>query len=257
MSPVQFDYTPFAVTYEFRPDYVPDVIRAVLRTAHVEPGDSACDIGAGSAHLTIPLLEYGLWVDAVEPNAAMRGIGERRTASFGSVRWHEGVGENTGQPTGRYALVTFGSSFDRTDQPRALVETARLLRPGGYFVCGWNHRVLDDPLQAKVEALIHDYVPDYQYGLRRSDPSAVIADSGLFETPVKLSGRIVYRVNAEIWCDAWRSHSTLGLQAGPRFDEVVDAIRRLVRDVAGDQVEVPYVTRMWVARLRGSSDDAS
>ena len=246
----QFDYTPYAADYASRPDYVPGVLSAMLSIAGVRPGDTVCDVGAGSAHMTLPLLDYGLRVDAVEPTPAMRAVGEERTAGRDDVRWYEGFGEDTGRPSGRYPLVTFGSSFDRTERPRALRETARILQPGGFFACAWNHRDLDDPLQARVEALIHELVPGYAYGARRADQSAVIDESGLFGPPVYLSGTTMHRVPTDVWCDAWSSHSTLGEQAGDRFDDVLQAIRDLVDDEVDDAVDVPYVTRVWVARLR-------
>jgi SAM-dependent methyltransferase len=246
----QFDYSPYAADYASRPDYVPNVISATLSIAGVGPDDIVCDVGAGSAHLTIPLLEHGLRVDAVEPTSAMREVGERRTLGMGNVQWYEGFGEDTSRPANRYSLVTFGSSFDRTDRSRALRETARILRPGGFFACCWNHRDLDEPLQAKVEALIHERVPGYDYGTRRADQSAVIDESGLFEPAVFLSGKTTHRVVTGVWCDAWSSHSTLGQQAGSQFDEVVDAIRNLVTAEVGDFIDVPYVTRVWVAKLR-------
>jgi SAM-dependent methyltransferase len=245
-----FDYSPYAADYASRPDYVPGVLSAMLAIANAQAGDVVCDVGAGSAHMTIPLLENGLRVDAVEPTPAMRAVGERRTAGLANVRWHEGFGEDTGRPAAHYSLVTFGSSFDRTDRPRALRETARILRSGGFFACAWNHRDLEEPLQAQVEALIHDFIPGYAYGARRADQSAVIEESELFESPVFLSGRTTHRVPAAAWCDAWSSHSTLGQQAGDRFEAVLEAIRDLVMAEVDDFVDVPYVTRVWVAKLR-------
>ena len=45
------------------------------------------------------------------------------------------VRENTGQSSGRFGLVTFGSSFNVCDREKALEETARILKPGGWFAC--------------------------------------------------------------------------------------------------------------------------
>jgi ubiquinone/menaquinone biosynthesis C-methylase UbiE len=244
----RFDYSPYARTYRERVEYVPSVITSVLRTAGVRPGDQVCDIGAGSGHLTEPLARFGLRVDAVEPTPAMRAVGEARTTDLDGVSWYAGTGESSGRPGGRYPLVTFGSSFDRTDRPAALGETARILAPGGYFVCMWNHRVLTDPLQARVEALIEELVPGFDYGIRRTDQSKTIVDSGLFESPVLISGEQVFRRSTEAWCDAWASHATLGEQAGSRFGEVVEAIRELVRGATGEWIDIPYVTKAWVAR---------
>lgn len=248
--PVKFDFGKYAATYGSRAEYVPRVVRSVLLTATVGRGDVACDVGAGSGHLTAPLLEHGLTVDAVEPSPEMRALGERRTADHPAVTWYEGIGEDTGRPAGHYDLVSFGSSFDRTDRPAALREVARILRPGGHFVCLWNHRLLDDPLQARIEALIRKHIPDFQYGTRRSDQRSTIEESGLFEDPVRISGSTVYQFDSDAWCDVWRSHSTLGEQAGDRFDAVLDDIRALVRRDSGDRIAVPYETVAWVARCK-------
>ncbi|MCP2337302.1 class I SAM-dependent methyltransferase [Actinomadura rupiterrae] len=255
MTSLKHDYTPFSSTYAQRPDYAPGVVDGLVRIAGAGPDDRVCDIGAGSGHLTVPLLDSGLIVDAVEPNAAMREIGMGRTAGFPRVAWHEGFGESTGRAAGVYRLVTFGSSFDRTERAAALQEADRILRPGGYFACLWNHRDLNDPLQAQIEALIHRQVPDYDYGPRRQDPSPVIRASGLFEEPLALQQRVVHPVDAESWCDAWSSHMTLGTQAGDRFGDVLDGIRTLVRAHAGGVVEVPYTTRLWIARARSDRGD--
>jgi SAM-dependent methyltransferase len=251
-----YDYSGYARTYHERPGYVRSAILGVLRMAGARAGDRACDIGAGSGHLTEPLLRFGLRVDAVEPVPAMRAIGERRTAGFRDVTWYSGTGESSGRPAGAYSLVTFGSSFDRTDRSAALRETARILAPSGYFACLWNHRVLTDPLQARVEDLIRDLVPGFDYGIRRTDQTKAIMDTGLFEPPVRIAGERVFRLPAEAWCDAWASHATLGEQAGSRFGEVVDAIRALVRGAVGAWIDVPYVTRAWVARRADAGADA-
>ncbi|HWM01027.1 MAG TPA: class I SAM-dependent methyltransferase [Actinophytocola sp.] len=255
MSTVQYDFTNYAATYEYRPDYAPQVLDAVRRVTGVAPGDLACDIGAGSGHLTLPLLEYGLEVDAVEPTPAMQEIGERRTAAFTGVSWSDGQGERTGRPSDKYRLVTFGSSFDRTDQPAALRETHRLLRPGGHFMCCWNHRDFTDPLQREIEEMITSRIDGYTYGLRRTDPTDVIVASGLFEDVVHLSGTVVHEVDSDQWCAAWRSHMTLGDQAGDAFDGIIEDITTLVRSRSGDTIKVPYVTRAWVARVAEGSAD--
>jgi SAM-dependent methyltransferase len=245
-----WDYTELARHYASRPDYAPAAIDAILVRAGIGAGAKACDIGAGSAHLTIPLLERGLVVEAVEPNAEMRRLGQSRTQRFPQVHWFEGTGEATGRPDGAYAIVTFGSSFNVTDRPKALQETARLLRPRGWFACLWNHRDLDDPLQAAVEALIRTKVPEYGYGARREDQTEVIAASGLFEPSEPFEGRVTHRVDREIWIEAWRSHATLARQAGARMDEVVQAITDYVRAACETEMPVPYVTRGWIAQRR-------
>ena len=147
-----WDYTALADAYLKRPDYSDAAIDAMLKIAQTPAGALVCDVGAGVAHLTLMLAARGFNVRAVEPNDAMRENGRKRTASLGNVTWSEGVGEATGQAAATFELVTFGSSFNVCDRGAALRETARILRPRGWFACLWNHRDLEDPIQARAES---------------------------------------------------------------------------------------------------------
>lgn len=221
----------------------------MLAAAEVAPGDAVADVGAGVAHLTLMLAARGLAVTAVEPNDAMRANGRKRTEALG-VTWVEGVGEATTLASGAYRLVTFGSSFNVTDRPKALAETARLLAPGGWFACMWNHRDLEDPLQKAIEAHISASVPGYAYGTRREDQTAIIDASGLFGPVRTIEGRVTHPQSVRDCVDAWRSHATLERQAGASFHPVVDGIQTLLDTNGQDPITVPYTTRIWVARRR-------
>lgn len=133
-------HTKLADAYLKLLDYATTALQELFAIAGLKPGDRVCDVGAGVAHLTLPLAAFGCKVDAVEPNDAMRANGQKRTVHLLSVSWSEGTGEATGCPTGEYDLVTFGSSFNACERSKALVETHRLLKPGKYFICLWNHR---------------------------------------------------------------------------------------------------------------------
>jgi hypothetical protein len=110
----------------------------------------------------------------------------------------------------------------------------------------WNHRDLDDPLQARIEAVIRRAIPEYRYGTRREDPTQVLADSHLFEDVQAFSSSFAVTMARHAIIDAWRSHGTLARQAGPSFGGIVDAI---TAEVTTDTVAVPYTTRGWYARF--------
>jgi ubiquinone/menaquinone biosynthesis C-methylase UbiE len=195
----------------------------------------------------------GLNVVAVEPNDAMRAIGTKRTEQFPNVCWHEGTGEASGQAKNEFDMVTFGSSFNVCDRQQALLETARILKPRGWFACMWNHRQLDDPIQAQIETIIKERVSGYGYGTRREDQTAVIDASDLFGSVVHLDSRIVHEQTVEECMEAWRSHATLERQAGSAFGGVLDAIEAfLTSEVGGGHVsiEIPYTTNIWIAQLK-------
>lgn len=246
----EWDYSSLAKAYLKRPDYSESAIDDMLSMANTRGGDPVCDIGAGIAHLTLQLARRGLDVVAVEPNNAMRELGVSRTSHLPHVQWHEGTAEATGQPSGQFALVTFGSSFNVTDRPEALRESARLLRPKGWFACLWNHRDIDNPLQTQIETIIERHVPEYSYGTRREDQTNIIAQTGLFGEVRRIDGTVVHEITIDDCIEAWRSHATLQRQAGDRFDRVVDAIAVLLASTGSTRIRVPYTTRMWLAPLK-------
>jgi ubiquinone/menaquinone biosynthesis C-methylase UbiE len=246
----EWDYTTLADAYLKRPDYADAAIDAMLSIAGAEQGDKFCDVGAGVAHLTLMLAARGLDVTAVEPNDAMRANGIKRTAELANVRWHEGTGEVTGQTAQAFDMVTFGSSFNVCDRQQALKETARILKPRGWFACMWNHRNLEDPIQARIEAIIKERVAGYGYGTRREDQTAVIDSSELFGPVVHLDARVIHEQSIAECLEAWRSHATLERQAGAKFHEVISAIDDYLQSLQTASIQIPYSTNIWVAQLR-------
>lgn len=243
-----WDYTKLASHYIKRPDYCPAAIDDLCKLTGSKPGTVACDIGAGSGHLTKMLLDRGLEVTAVEPNDAMREVGQQVTANRG-VNWVIGTGEATGLPGNHFQLVTFGSSFNTTDRQKALLETARLLKPKGWFACMWNHRNLNDALQAAVENYIKDHIQGYGYGTRREDQTDAINASGLFREVHYIEASYVAKIAAEDYLDAWRSHGTLERQAGASFSSIIAGIEEIVR--REDRIlNVGYTTRIWTAQKK-------
>lgn len=246
----EWDYTKLADAYLKRPDYAQSAIDQMLKTAGVKKGDPACDVGAGAAHLTLKLAEYGLRVCAVEPNDAMRANGIKRTSQFENVQWFEGVGEDTGMDSGQFCLVTFGSSFNVCSRLDALKEAKRILKSGGWFACMWNHRDLNDPLQKKIEDLLKDQIESYSYGTRREDQTSIINESGLFGDVVYIEGTVVHEILAEDFIEGWKSHGTLQRQSKDKFEFINAKIRETVEAAGQKYLKVPYTTRIWMAQVK-------
>ncbi|MEN9577065.1 MAG: hypothetical protein RJA70_74 [Pseudomonadota bacterium] len=246
----EWNYTNLADAYLLRPNYSADAIDQLLKLVGLGPGASVCDVGAGVAHLTLELANRGLQVCAVEPNDAMRANGVKRTHHLPNVSWHEGIGEDTGQEAGAFSLVTFGSSFNVCNRSAALVETSRILAPTGWFACMWNHRELNDPTQAEIEAAIRARVPEYAYGTRREDQTTIIDESQLFGKVQRVEGVVYHSQTVEDCLEAWRSHATLERQAGSQFARVIEDIAEVLKRRGGATLEIPYTTRVWVAQKR-------
>ena len=247
---LEWDYTTLADAYLKRPDYADAAIDAMLSIAGVRKGSRICDVGAGVAHLTLMLAARGMDVTAVEPNDVMRANGMIRTKELKNVRWREGTGEQTGQTSQSFDMVTFGSSFTVCDRPLALKETARILKPRCWFACMWNHRELEDPIQRQIELIIRTRIKGYDYGGRRENQRPAIDDSGLFGPVVHLDARIVHEQTIEKCVEAWRCHATLQRQAGAAFGDVVSRIEEYLQSLHTTRIKVPYSTNIWAAQVR-------
>ena len=106
----------------------------------------------------------------------------------------------------------------------------------------WNHRDLNDQTQAKIEEIIKDEVPNYQYGTRREDPTNEIQKSGRFESVLHVEQRFEVDMARDDVIEAWRSHATLARQAGGRFPGVIDRLE----DSAAIAAQVGDSGGVWV-----------
>lgn len=243
---VTWDYTELATHYSARPNYAAPVLDALVeRLGARRPGFSAIDVGAGTGNLTLMLLSRGVHVVAIEPNDAMRAIGEERTRAHGT-RWIRSTGETMDVRVGSADWITFGSSFNTMDPDAAVAASHRVLRPGGQMTCMWNHRDLDHPFEREVQSLIRQSLPGYAQGTRRADPSETILRGGLFGPPRFDEASEDHLISPDQYVKAWRSTATLRIQAKDRFEPLLGEIGRMAQEAG--PIHMTYTTRAWTAR---------
>ncbi len=243
---LEWDYSELAAHYEQRAPYHAEIV-ATLRDHGAPPAPcAAADIGAGTGRFTRMLIAAGHPVSAVEPNPAMRAIG---MVSTPAAQWHDTRAEHTGLASGAFGWVTFASSFNVVAADAALDEAARLLTPRGALVLLFNHRDLDDPLQREIEHCIRHHVPHYAVGTRREDPTPYIDAHAAFGKVIDLCQPLRHRLSGADFVAGFRAHATLIRQAGTALAAVLAEIAALVP--ADQPVEVPFITRAWIAHREG------
>jgi SAM-dependent methyltransferase len=122
-----------------RPSYPAEAVEWILAQAEpAHPADSlVVDLGAGTGKFTAALVDRGLRVVAIEPDAQMR---ERLTRNLPSVTALEGSGEHLPLDDASAALVTVAQAWHWVDVAATSLEVARVLQPGGVLALVWNIR---------------------------------------------------------------------------------------------------------------------
>lgn len=106
-----------------------DAVVAVLR--QMRPA-SVADVGCGTGVLTARIAdEFGITVHGCDPSPGLLGKGMARSSK---VSWHEASAECLPLENASVDAVTSTEAFHFFDQPAALAEFRRVLRPRGFIV---------------------------------------------------------------------------------------------------------------------------
>ena len=139
------------------PEYTEQILPLIA--GHLPPSGRLLDIGAGEGQVARIAAEAGLDTIGLDPAWAQVSVGTERG---GGPRYLQGSA--TGLP---FADATFDVAvaclvFEHiADHQAAIAEVARVLRPGGRFLCLLNHPLLQTPNSGWIDDQILD--PPEQY----------------------------------------------------------------------------------------------
>ena len=240
-----------AVYTRGRPTY-PDAIVDHLRAAGALPVDGVVvDLGVGTGLSAEPFLRAGHSVIGVEPNAAMRAVGDERLAHYGRYLSVNGRAEETTLAAHRAHLVIAGQAFHWFDAARAGTEARRIVAPGGWAALIWNDRpATGTPFLEGYEALLKTYGTDYdKISHRHVDEDAI----GRFFAPAR--PQVAYFDNPralarEELAALVGSASYMPPPGHPRHADMSAALDRLFdAHAVGGRVAMNYRTRMHYGSL--------
>ena len=110
---------------------------ALLDAAQLRPSMRVLDLGCGSGDLTIPLLDRGAEVTALDISPGMVHVAEQRVRAFrprAACRFVTAPAESTALAPGSFDLVLGRYILHHLDLPLVAAELARLLAPAGRAV---------------------------------------------------------------------------------------------------------------------------
>ena len=138
-----------------------------VRIPALPPTATVLDLGAGTGKLTRLLLSAFDRVVAVEPAEAMRRL---LVGLCPEAETLPGNGQDIPLPDASVDAVFAAQAFHWFDEERAVVEIARVLRPGGALVLMWNLPSGPwEPSTARAEELLIERMPKGDLGYIQLD----------------------------------------------------------------------------------------
>ncbi|HTO91128.1 MAG TPA: class I SAM-dependent methyltransferase [Candidatus Sulfotelmatobacter sp.] len=226
-----------------RPDYPAAAIDAMLRGLGDPARLRAADIGAGTGISARLLADRGVFVFAIEPNAAMRAAAEPHAG----VEWREGSAEATGLEAASVRLVLCAQSFHWFRPERALPEFHRILAADGRLALVWNVREAEDPVTSEYTRIIREVSHDHPAEVRAFDSQA-LPESRWF-SPARIES-VPHSQSLDLEGLIGRATSSSYVPRDPaslqRLREQLGAVWSRHRD-AGGRVSLRYRTDLFLA----------
>lgn len=211
-------------------------------------GKRVADGGAGTGIVARQLLRRGADVVAFDPGPGVLGRAKARTPSLTAV-----ISEAEAVPLRSRILdlVCFGQSWHWVDQEAGAEEMARLLKPGGWWSAWWSHPWADgEAWFERYYGVLEAACPGFSRHQRDTDwCSDAVRAHRSFDPPERHVVTWERRVTVEDWVTDLRSHSyVIDLGTADRAELLTQVRAILARAFPTGTMEVPYQTRVWLAR---------
>ncbi|HEX4517204.1 MAG TPA: class I SAM-dependent methyltransferase [Polyangiaceae bacterium] len=143
-----------------RPAAPPELFDALA--AYVPAPADALEIGCGPGNASLPLLERGFRIHAVEIGENLAAFARQRCAAF-PFTVEIAKFEDAALTPASVDLVVCSAAFHWLDRARALAQVVKVLKPGGSFALIWGsarRTTLDDRVDAALQPAYRAHAPE-------------------------------------------------------------------------------------------------
>ncbi|MGD0880872.1 MAG: class I SAM-dependent methyltransferase [Acidimicrobiales bacterium] len=227
-----------------RPGYSDESVSHLVESLGIAPGSLVLDVASGTGKLTRSLIAAGASCIAAEPSDSMR-------AAFASILPDvPQVGADARflpMADSTFDAVTVAQAFHWFAGTEALVEFARVLRPGGGLALIWNERDESDPMVAELTRISKwDLHQPYPVG---RDFGEVVDASARYGPVTRTRFRFVQPLDRTAFVEQVASRSYIVVLPEDRRRAILDGVAALA-DSLDEPIELPYLVDLFCARVR-------
>jgi SAM-dependent methyltransferase len=232
-----------------RPDYPSPLFQALADTCGLSAGAVIADIGSGTGLLSNGLLQMGWQVIAIEPNAAMRKASDHFLGNIPGYRSADGCAESIPLEVCSVDLVTAAQAFHWFVAEKARAECLRVLRPEGKVALIWNHRILEDPLHAALDAIFAEFGGAKRAALAAHEQDADMPSFFGAAKPLELSWKYEHPIDQHGLASLVFSRSYMPERSSPGGEQASLRVREVFsRFSSAGSVTVRYRTTAIIGR---------
>jgi SAM-dependent methyltransferase len=243
---------------EGRPGYPPEVFEILEMECGLRAGSRVLEIGPGTGQATLPLLERGASVVAVEPGADLADQLRERAEGL-PLEIIASAFEPAEVPEAAFDLAVSASAFHWVDPSVGPHKCARAVRDGGWLALWWtvwfdNEKL--DPfldslrpiLEAKAPDLFREGIAPLSHALDVAARTAEIDSTGAFGPVRQHRLRWLGEHDAAGIRSLFATFSPWLALPGPLRHELLDDIEHLATERFDGVVRRPYQTVMYLAQ---------
>jgi SAM-dependent methyltransferase len=245
----------FASVYDtIRPDYPPEVLRALLQEFGCGPKTKVLEVGAGTGLATRHILETGAVCHAIEPGENLLSIAQQKLQEFPSlVLRHQSFEDLV--PGGDYDLVVAATAFHWLSPSERFAKVDALLKKQGALLLLWNTFFTSQgrAAQAVVE-YYHSVFPEGE----ASNPNEKaltkllgreqeIRDSKLFFAESTRRAVTTYEYTSSQYCALLNTFPNIANLHGDKRHAFLTDVASIVDQYEGS-IEVPVLTSGFLCR---------
>jgi len=166
---LRFTFNEDVLNYDkMRPTYVKELYEDTIQFSNLDNNKNALEIGIGTGQATLPFLNTGCTLTAVELGKDMAEFTKEKFAKFYNFNVINSDFESIHLENNHYDFIYSATAFHWIPQEVGYTKVFNLLKSGGTAALFWNHPSrADDTLDFAMQAVYNQYRPTHHSTVHR------------------------------------------------------------------------------------------